>query len=56
MITIGLDSGAIGPDLFTLLFGVTLVTTVMASPMVAWCQRGQPAATAAGLGAGPSPQ
>lgn len=36
---IGLDSGIIGPDLFTLLFGMTLVTTLMASPMVAAFQR-----------------
>ncbi|PPU05056.1 cation:proton antiporter [Xanthomonas arboricola] len=55
VIEIGLDSGVIGPDLFTLLFGMTLVTTVMASPMVAWFQRGRPAVTAGGLGAGRSP-
>lgn len=55
VIKIGLDSGVIGPDLFTLLFGMTLVTTVMASPMVAWFQRGRPALTASGLGAGRSP-
>lgn len=52
VIKIGLDSGVIGPDLFTLLFGMTLVTTVMASPMVAWLQRGRHVANANGLGAG----
>ncbi len=41
VIKIGLDSGVIGPDLFTLLFGMTLVTTLMASPMVAAFQRGR---------------
>jgi Kef-type K+ transport system membrane component KefB len=50
---IGLDSGVIGPDLFTLLFGMTLVTTVMASPMVAAFQRGRVGAEAsAAHGAG----
>ncbi|WOB51074.1 cation:proton antiporter [Xanthomonas hydrangeae] len=51
VIKIGLDSGVIGPDLFTLLFGMTLVTTVMTSPMVAWLQRGRHTANATGLGA-----
>jgi Kef-type K+ transport system membrane component KefB len=51
VIKIGLDSGVIGPDLFTLLFGMTLVTTFMASPMVAWFHRERRAAGAAGLGA-----
>ncbi|MCC4615104.1 cation:proton antiporter [Xanthomonas campestris pv. asclepiadis] len=55
VIKIGLDSGVIGPDLFTLLFGMTLVTTVMASPMVAWFQRGRQTVTTSGLGAGRSP-
>jgi len=55
VIKIGLDSGVIGPDLFTLLFGMTLVTTVMASPMVAWLQRGRHTVTANGLGAGNQP-
>ncbi|WAH64712.1 cation:proton antiporter [Xanthomonas hortorum] len=54
VIKIGLDSGVIGPDLFTLLFGMTLVTTVTTSPMVAWLQRGRHAADANGLGAGNS--
>jgi len=50
---IGLDSGIIGPDLFTLLFGMTLVTTLMASPMVAAFQRGRAGAEARALhGAG----
>ncbi|CAE6694948.1 Na(+)/H(+)-K(+) antiporter GerN [Xanthomonas arboricola] len=55
VIKIGLDSGVIGPDLFTLLFGMTLVTTVMASPMVAWLQRGRHTVTANVLGAGNQP-
>ncbi|CAE6694957.1 cation:proton antiporter [Xanthomonas arboricola] len=55
VIKIGLDSGVIGPDLFTLLFGMTLVTTVMASPMVAWLQRGRHTVTANVLGAGNRP-
>ncbi|NHF65782.1 cation:proton antiporter [Xanthomonas hortorum] len=54
VIKIGLDSGVIGPDLFTLLFGMTLVTTVMTSPMVAWLHRGRHAADANRLGAGNS--
>jgi len=52
VIKIGLDSGVIGPDLFTLLFGMTLVTTFMASPMVAWLQRARPAPATPALGAG----
>lgn len=51
---IGLDSGVIGPDLFTLLFGMTLVTTVMASPMVAAFQRRAGAEARALRGAGRS--
>ena len=31
---VGLDAGLIGPELFTLLFGMTLVTTLMASPLL----------------------
>lgn len=34
VIKIGLDAGLIGPELFTLLFGMTLVTTLMASPLL----------------------
>ncbi|WP_126968216.1 cation:proton antiporter [Xanthomonas arboricola] len=55
VIKIGLDSGVIGTDLFTLLFGMTLVTTVMASPMVAWLQRGRHTVTANVLGASNRP-
>ncbi|MET0288460.1 MAG: cation:proton antiporter [Pseudoxanthomonas sp.] len=39
VIKIGLDAGIIGPELFTLLFGMTLVTTFMASPMLSLCYR-----------------
>ncbi|MCI2244445.1 cation:proton antiporter [Xanthomonas sp. PPL568] len=52
VIKIGLDSGLIGPDLFTLLFGMTLLTTLMASPMVAWLQRPSAASTSERLHAG----
>ncbi|PPU00432.1 cation:proton antiporter [Xanthomonas arboricola] len=52
VIKIGLESGVIGPARFTLLFGMTLVTTMMASPMVAWLQRGRHVANANRLGAG----
>ncbi|PKV11273.1 cation:proton antiporter [Xanthomonas prunicola] len=52
VIKIGLDSGVIGPDLFTLLFGMTLVTTVMASPMVAWFHGRRDTATGAALDTG----
>lgn len=34
VIKIGLDAGLIGPELFTLLFGMTLLTTLMASPLL----------------------
>lgn len=34
VIKIGLDVGLIGPELFTMLFGMTLVTTLMASPLL----------------------
>ncbi len=54
VIKIGLDSGVIGPDLFTLLFGMSLVTTFMASPMVAWFHRDRHAIGTDGLGAGRS--
>ncbi|MCC4597031.1 cation:proton antiporter [Xanthomonas campestris pv. phormiicola] len=54
VIKIGLDSGVIGPDLFTLLFGMTLVTTLMASPMVAWFHRERHASGADALDAGHS--
>ncbi|MGY1410568.1 cation:proton antiporter [Luteimonas sp. A611] len=41
VIKIGYDAGLIGPALFTMLFAVTLVTTVMASPLVRLLYRGQ---------------
>lgn len=34
VIKIGLDAGLIGPELFTMLFGMTLVTTLLASPLL----------------------
>jgi len=39
VIKIGFDAGLIGPELFTLLFAVTLVTTLMASPLLALLYR-----------------
>ena len=46
VIKIGLDAGLIGPELFTLLFGMTLVTTLMASPLLSFFYRRSTAATA----------
>ena len=41
VLKIGLDAGLIGPELFTLMFGMTLVTTLMASPLLSlWMRRG----------------
>lgn len=39
VIKIGFDAGLIGPELFTMLFGMTLVTTLMASPMLSLFHR-----------------
>lgn len=39
VIKIGFDAGLIGPTLFTLLFGMTLVTTLMASPLLSLFHR-----------------
>ncbi|MET0327678.1 MAG: cation:proton antiporter [Luteimonas sp.] len=45
VLKIGLDAGLIGPELFTLMFGMTLVTTVMTSPLLSlWARRGEGAA------------
>ena len=46
VIRIGFDAGLIGPELFTMLFTLTLVTTVMASPLLALLYRSAPAAGA----------
>ena len=47
VLKIGLDAGLIGPELFTLMFGMTLVTTVMTSPLLSlWARRGEGAALA----------
>ena len=40
VIKIGFDAGLIGPELFTLLFAMTLVTTLMASPLLSLFYRG----------------
>ena len=42
VIRIGYDAGLIGPELFTMLFALTLVTTVMASPLLSLLYRGTP--------------
>ena len=39
VIKIGFDAGLIGPQLFTMLFAMTLVTTLMASPLLALFHR-----------------
>jgi len=40
VLKIGLDAGLIGQELFTLMFGMTLVTTVMTSPLLSlWNRR-----------------
>jgi Kef-type K+ transport system membrane component KefB len=41
VIKIGFDAGLIGPELFTMLFAVTLVTTVMATPLLTLLYRGE---------------
>ncbi|MGJ4804730.1 cation:proton antiporter [Luteimonas sp. SDU82] len=41
VIKIGYDAGLIGPELFTMLFAMTLATTVMASPLLALLYRGR---------------
>jgi len=43
VIKIGFDAGLIGPELFTLLFAMTLVTTLMASPLLSLFYRRRPA-------------
>lgn len=47
VLKIGLDVGLIGPGLFTLMFGMTLVTTLMTSPLLSWCLRHDPTAAPA---------
>ena len=40
---IGLDAGLIGPQLFTMLLVMAIVTTLMTGPMLAWFARHRPA-------------
>jgi len=40
VLKVGLDAGVIGADLFTLLLAMTIVTTLMATPMLDACRRG----------------
>ncbi|WP_372015921.1 cation:proton antiporter [Pseudoxanthomonas sp. 10H] len=54
VIKIGFDAGLIGPELFTLLFAMTLVTTVMASPLLGlFYRRPAGAGVDAGVSAAP---
>lgn len=39
VLKIGLDAGLIGPELFTMLFGMAIVTTLMTSPLLALFSR-----------------
>jgi len=48
VIKIGFDVGLIGPELFTMLFVMTLATTFMASPMVSYFHRPAKAADVPG--------
>lgn len=41
VLRVGYDAGLIGPELFTMLFVLTLATTVMASPLLALIYRGR---------------
>jgi Kef-type K+ transport system membrane component KefB len=43
VIKVGLDAGLIGPQLFTMLLVMAIVTTLMTGPMLAWFARHQPA-------------
>jgi len=45
VLKIGLDAGLIGPELFTLMFGMTLVTTLMTSPLLSLWKRREEVAT-----------
>ena len=40
VLKIGLDAGLVGRELFTMLFGMAIITTMMTSPMLALCMRG----------------
>jgi Kef-type K+ transport system membrane component KefB len=42
VIKVGLDAGLIGPQLFTMLLVMAIVTTLMTGPMLAWFARHQP--------------
>jgi Kef-type K+ transport system membrane component KefB len=44
---VGLDAGLIGPQLFTMLLVMAIVTTLMTGPMLAWLTRRAPAPAAA---------
>jgi Kef-type K+ transport system membrane component KefB len=47
VIKVGLDAGLIGPQLFTMLLVMAIVTTLMTGPMLAGFARRQPASAAA---------
>jgi hypothetical protein len=43
VLKIGLDAGVIGPEMFTMLLIMAIVTTLMTTPMLRLCLRGAPA-------------
>jgi len=42
VLKIGLDAGVIGPEMFTMLLIMAIVTTLMTTPMLRLCLRGAP--------------
>lgn len=48
VLKVGLDAGLIGPDLFTLLLVMTILTTLMTAPLLDLCRRGAPALAGVG--------
>ena len=48
VLKVGLDAGLIGPELFTLLLVMTILTTLMTAPLVDLCRRGAPALAGVG--------
>ncbi len=42
VLKIGLDAGVIGPEMFTMLLVMAIVTTLMTTPMLRLCLRGAP--------------
>lgn len=48
VLKVGLDAGLIGPELFTLLLVMTILTTLMTAPLLDLCRRGAPALAGVG--------